>query len=174
MKKIFFLLFLLPLGLLAQQIPTDSTTGRFVITETVMAPGLSQKDLHDKTQLFLSKFSKTPSTAVQEDKEDKIVFKGFKKVTAKTEDLNTSFPLHYVLTVHFNDGSYRYKATDFSPDGINYYNPQTLKHPDQMKFKNKKDKAAYMVVYDTYNKGMQSVGNELKAAIKRPAPTVKK
>jgi hypothetical protein len=174
MKKLFLLFLFLPFGLLAQPVPTDSSSGKYSVSETVAVPGVSQKELHDKTLQFLAKFAKVPAASIQEDKEDKIVFKGYKKLNVKTDDLKTTFPLHYVLTVQFQDGSYKYKATDFSPDGINLYNKESLKHPDQHKFKNKKDKEAYVTVYESYSAGMHSVGKELKAAIKRPAPTVKK
>ena len=178
MKKIFILFLLFPFGLFAQDLPTDSTTGRFVVADLVAVPGVLQKDLHDKTQVYLTKSFKAPASTIQEDKEDKIVLKGFKKILVKTDDLNTSYPLHFLLTVTFKDGAYRYKATDFSPDGINFYNPQTLKHPDQHKFKNKKDKQAYVTVYNSYVEGMKGIGKDLQTGIKRSltakAPTARK
>ena len=178
MKKLFLFFILFPLGLFAQQLPTDSTSGRFVVTEFVEVPGVSQKVLHDNTLLYLTKSYKAPASTIQEDKENKIIFKGFRKVNVKTEDLNTSYPLHFYLTVTFKDGAYRYKATDFSPDGINFYNPQSLKHPDEHKFKNKKDKQAYLTVYNSYVEGMRGVGKDLQTGIKRSltakAPLTKK
>ncbi|GEO06661.1 hypothetical protein AAE02nite_43250 [Adhaeribacter aerolatus] len=170
MKKLLFLLFLLPYGLYAQELPslpTDATTGKFFVTETVEVPGLSQKDLHDKAQEYLTKSYKAPASTIQEDAAEKIVFQGFKKLTIKDEKINTTYPLHFVLTVTFNDGSYQYKVTDFSPDKINYYTPQSLKHPDQLKFKNKKEKQAYTTVYITYLEGMKGIGKDLQTGIKR-------
>src|SRR5688572_12867023 len=126
MKKLFILFLFLPLGLFAQTVPTDSVTGKYTVTETVVVSGVSQKELHDKTLQFLAKFAKVPAASIQDDKEDKIVFKGYKKLNVKTDDLKTTFPLHYVLTVEFQDGSYKYKASDFSADGINIYNKESL------------------------------------------------
>jgi len=172
-KAFLIFSFLLPLRLAAQQLlPTDSTTGRISVSETVAMNGLTQKELHDKTITWLAKF-KPPQSEIQQDKPDMIVFKGFKKVIVKTDEVNTSFPLHFMLTVRFADGSVSYKATNFSPDGINYYSHQSLKHPDEQKYKNKKDKAAYVAVYEAYGNGMQSIGKELKAAFKKPLPTTK-
>lgn len=170
MRYLLFFLFLLPLHLVAQQLTppsTDAATGRFLVTENVEVPGISQKDLHDKVQQYLTKSYKAPSSAVQEDEEDKIVFKGFKKLIVKTEKLNTNYPLNFLLTVSFKDGGYQYKITDFSPDGINFYTPQSLKHPDQLKFKNKKEKETYLTVYNTYLDGMTNVGKDLQTAVKR-------
>ncbi|KAA5547772.1 DUF4468 domain-containing protein [Adhaeribacter rhizoryzae] len=170
MQKLLFLLLLLPFSLLAQPattLPTDAATGRFVVTDLVTVPGLSQQDLHDKAQQYLTKSFKAPSSVIQEDNADKIVFKGFRKLNVKTDDINTNYPLHYILTITFEEGAYRFIATDFSPDAINYYTPQSLKHPDQLKFKNKKEKQAYLTVYNTYINGMQNVGKDLQTAIKR-------
>lgn len=170
MQKLLFLLILLPFSLFAQQtttLPTDSTTGRFVVADLIAVPGVSQQDLHDKALQYLTKSFKAPSSIIQEDNVDKIVFKGFRKINVKTDDVNTNYPLHFMLTITFKEGAYRFKATDFSPDAINYYTPQSLKHPDQLKFKNKKEKQAYLTVYNSYTEGMQSVGKDLQTAIKR-------
>jgi hypothetical protein len=170
MRKLLFLLLFLPLSVWAQgvnPIPTDSVTGRFVVAEMVEVPAVSQNDLHDKVQQYLTKAFKAPSSTFQEDTEAKIVFKGFRKLNVKTEKINTNYPLSFMLTVTFKDGAYRYKATDFSPDGINFYTPQSLKHPDQLKFKNKKEKEAYLTVYNTYVEGMKNVGKDLQTAVKR-------
>ena len=176
MKNLLFILLLLPISLFAQQLPTDSTTGKFMVVGNVAVPGTSQKDLHDKTLLWLTTTYKAPQSSIQQDKEDKIELKGFKKIKVKTDDTDTTYPLYFLLTVSFKDGAYDYKATNFSADNINYYTNNSLKHPDQLKFKNRKDKEAYTTVYNSTIEAIRKVGTDLQTGVKKNliAKTTKK
>lgn len=119
MKKavLLFALILIALVTKAQQFPTNPETGRITYTEVVLAEGATQKQLHDKALAWVATTFNSGPSVLQLDTEDKIVIKGIANYFTATIAGSAPSKLHFMMTIDFKEGRYKYETTNFSDNG---------------------------------------------------------
>jgi hypothetical protein len=121
--KIFLLaLFLLPFSLLAQQFPTDSTTGKITYTGVVQVDGTNKADLYARArEWFTDNFKSADAVLEMEDKEAGIlVGKAYSDITGMTATMMHAMKMWYNVKVEVKDNRYRYTINQIQLQ--NYFN----------------------------------------------------
>lgn len=123
MKHLLLALLLLPLGLMAQTFPVDSTTQKIVYSEVVQAANTSAADLYSRArEWFATTFNSADAVLEMDDKAaGKLVGNAFSDIHGMSATMMTKMKLWYAITVELKDGRYRYTINHLQFQ--NYYNP---------------------------------------------------
>lgn len=104
----------------AQQLPTDSTTGKITYTEIVPADSLSKNELYSKINEWFAKSYNSATDVIQlNSKEDgKIIGKGIFILTVihRYNNINTpvTIKIPYILSIYIKDNKFKYELTSFN------------------------------------------------------------
>jgi len=162
MKNIYLLIFiLLPSFLLAQNLPTNPETDKIMFTEVVEVPWASQKELHDKSKVWIAENFKSAEAVTKLDSEDQYIISGISSYGYKAMGSNVDFKLYFTLTVYFKDGKYKYETTDFLDDDkipMEKHIAKLTKTDGSIREYFKKD-------YDASVAGMKQIGKSYKAGM---------
>tara|TARA_B110000902_G_C14002147_1_gene473063 strand:- start:81 stop:701 length:621 start_codon:yes stop_codon:yes gene_type:complete len=112
MKKLLFILILLPIIINAQKI-NDDRTGYFKVYETE----LTVKEANQKIIEWIAENYKSAKDVIQLNTDKKIILKGNFLVPMMANDLSINYRVHKTLTFTFREGRYK---IDLVPTRISY------------------------------------------------------
>lgn len=162
MKHLLLILLLLPLGLMAQELPVDPETKLITYSGIVDAPGKTRKELHDKARLWIAENYRDASAVTQFDSDSLIIIKGIKPVTSTYRTASNTINLRFTQKIYFKDGKYKYSFSEFSPNGTILYHEKDLPSPSNHPAKGKMIKEAYASSYKSLTEAMKELDESFK------------
>lgn len=132
MKKILYILFLLPVFCRGQNIklPIDSDTKKITYQEVVHVDSTSKDELYTRArEWFARNFVSSKEVLQMEDRAaGKIIGKGSADGYATFQKASVGYWLHYTISITIKEGRYRYEITDFKIQmnpSVFIHNPQS-------------------------------------------------